>query len=860
MNEKTEDDSTRGDEHESAGASWTPLVAIALIGLAGLLLEVGYTRVVSFKLWYYYTYLVIGLAMLGLGSGGVALALSGRLASRRPLANVRSAMVFAALSAVIGFLVISWLPINTVAIWEYGTGASLRALGALLAICLLVYAPFLGVGIAVASLISSGGSRISRLYFADLVGAGVGCVLAVPAIWFLGAPRAVIGAAAVFALVAVMLAWSPQSKVVAVTGRSAQRRSATQKHWRIASGAIAAVLVGLVVAAPLLPDVIPEKSKTPKWGDTASSGWGPVFRVDVVPVSRDDAIVMHDGTFGSGLHRFDGDVQTLGRYDTDPRRWAFDVLENDSPEVLIVGSAGGNEILASLHFGAETIQGVELNPVTVGLLRGDWADFTGHLLDRPEVDVDIGDGRSYIARTDRTFDLIWYVAPDSYAATNAASSGAFVLSESYLYTVEMIEEALARLKPGGVIVAQFGEVDIETKPNRTARYVATTVEALRRQKVADPAQHIMVATTGADFGSLSTIIVSRDPLTAPAENRMTSSVRQVPHSAVRYMPNVEPARPVQGSPASASQAATIIADLARSEDRAQTDQILATYPYDVGAITDDAPFFWHFRSFPDVFGDFGTAVKTIDPEDSIGERVLILLAMITVVLAAAALLLPFASVRSTWRALPGKAWSGLYFASLGLAFMLFEVSMIQRLVLFLGYPSFSLTVTLASLLVFAGLGSLWSGRLDRRFRARRPVLVLFVFLALVVIWAVYALFLDAIFDALLDSGVLVRIVVAFALLAPLGLCLGMFMPLGLAEVNRLSSPTDGPPEDSSGLAKTYTAWAWAVNGFSSVVGSVGTTMLAMTFGFSTVQVMALATYGLAALAFWRLAMKVRTVA
>jgi hypothetical protein len=107
---------------------------------------------------------------------------------------------------------------------------------------------------------------------------------------------------------------------------------------------------------------------------------------------------------------------------------------------------------------------------------------------------------------------------------------------------------------------------------------------------------------------------------------------------------------------------------------------------------------------------------------------------------------------------------------------------------------------------------------------------------------------------------LVRIVVAFALLAPLGLCLGMFMPLGLAEVNRLSSPTDGPPEDSSGLAKTYTAWAWAVNGFSSVVGSVGTTMLAMTFGFSTVQVMALATYGLAALAFWRLAMKVPTVA
>ncbi len=81
----------------------------------------------------------------------------------------------------------------------------------------------------------------------------------------------------------------------------------------------------------------------------------------------------------------------------------------------------------------------------------------------------VGDGRSYLAKSDDDYDLIWFVAPDSYAASNAASSGAFVLSESYLYTREMIEESLVHLATDGMVVMQFGEVDYEARPNRTAR-------------------------------------------------------------------------------------------------------------------------------------------------------------------------------------------------------------------------------------------------------------------------------------------------------------------------------------------------------------------------------------------------------
>src|SRR5690606_4711674 len=134
----------------------------------------------------------------------------------------------------------------------------------------------------------------------------------------------------------------------------------------------------------------------------------------------------------------------------------FRVLGDEPPaRELIIGSAGGQEILTSLYFKAPNIEAVELNPVTTSLLTDHFADYTGHLPERPEVHLTQGDGRSYLARQDGQYDLVWFVAPDSYAATNAASSGAFVLSESYLYTKEMIKETLEHLTDDGIMVVQF---------------------------------------------------------------------------------------------------------------------------------------------------------------------------------------------------------------------------------------------------------------------------------------------------------------------------------------------------------------------------------------------------------------------
>ena len=96
-------------------------------------------------------------------------------------------------------------------------------------------------------------------------------------------------------------------------------------------------------------------------------------------------LLAHDGTYGSGLHEWNGDVSTLNFYDTDTRAIPFDVLGKAPKHELIIGSAGGQEILASLFHKAPNIEAVELNPVTVDLLKHKYADFTGHLTENPAV-------------------------------------------------------------------------------------------------------------------------------------------------------------------------------------------------------------------------------------------------------------------------------------------------------------------------------------------------------------------------------------------------------------------------------------------------------------------------------------------
>lgn len=774
---------------------------IFAISFASLLLEIAYTRLISFKLFYYYTYLVIGLALLGIGCGAVLVAISGRLRRAATDTILTWGLLLGALSIGAGYLVIATLPIATFKIWDYANAStSIANAWRLLVVCLILFASFLAIGVMIATLFGRGAAKIGRLYFADLLGAGVACAIVVALLARAGATSTIFVAAVILAACGARLAW--------VTGR---RPGA-------AIGAVLAVLLAVgVFAAGVLPEIRLDAIKHELAGNPTFSEWSPIFRVDALKLP-DRYLLFHDGLPGSAIYPYNGDPSTLSRFDTDLRALPFSVHPKPPGDVMIVGAAGGHEVLTSLYFDAGRIDAVELNPVTYSWVKKKLAAYSGHLADNPKVHYVRADGRSYIARTDRDYDLIWFPAPDSYAASSAATASAFVLSESYLYTSEAIVRSLHHLRDGGVLAAQFGEVDFKTKPNRTARYVGTARHALAKLGIDDPRSHIIVSTSPTNFGAadVSTILVKRQPFTAAEVAGYKARLAKIPGARMQYAPG----EPTPGTPVS-DLVTTPSAELGRFYDG---------YRYNIRPVLDDSPFFWHFRTFGQTLKRYGATLERADLEVGIGERVLVLLLGIAVLLAGVFLILPFLAIRRTWRALPAKGTSALYFAALGFGFMFFEITLIQRLTLFLGYPTYSLTVTLASLLLFTGVGALLSER--RKGSVARTIP--YVAAAIAALTLFYLFVLPSITDGALGWPLAARVALAFVFLAPLGLCLGMFMPLGLGTVAGMSA-----------YPREYVAWGWAVNGFASVIGSVLTTILAMTYGFRTVLVLALVVYAIA---------------
>ena len=778
------------------------MVEIFAISAAALLLEISYTRIISFKLYYYYTYLVIGLALLGLGSGAVIVAVSRRLdrLDTRPL--LTRCTFAAAAGVVVGYVAVAITPLDTLQIWTGDRGAQLAATGQLLVIALGLYISFLPIGMCIAALFSRRPKDINRLYFSDLAGAALACLVIVPLI-------ATIGPVSVIAIVAITLV---------ATGLHL-----AEIDWRTSAGRFAAVFTAVVVLLLLIvvarpgnaPEIRTEESKGVRPGmQLASTEWSALFRVDALALPE-NTILFHDGIWGSAIWPWDGDPTSLTRFDDNDRSIPFAALGEPPERILIIGAAGGNEIQAAIHFGAKQIDAVELNPATADLLEGQYAEYTSQLTERPEVNYVVGDGRSYLARSDNAYDLIWFVAPDSYAASNAASSGAFVLSESYLYTREMLEESLDHVTTDGMVVMQFGEKDYEGRPNRTARLAATARTAYDAR--GDDFSAKIAVTTSLDEGffyGVSTTMMKVRPFTSDELDRIEAQVANVPGAIARYLP---------GRPGDDGAPVNEIISLPDGD----VDSFIDDYPYDVSAIDDNRPFFWHFTPFSDVIGDVGSPVSDLDVEIGIGERVLLVLLGISILLAAVFLLLPFVLVRSTWRALPNKATTAPIFALLGLAFISFEIVLIQRFSLLLGYPTFSLTVTLMAILLSTGVGALvserWHGA-PRRMLASLAV-------AIVGLGLFYGLLATSLEGTLQSWPLLAKAGVVALLCAPLGFCLGMFMPLAITLVAR-------DPAHS----REYVAWGWAINGFFSVIGSTLTTMASMTFGFRTVLIASVVLY------------------
>jgi spermidine synthase len=757
----------------------TLLVGLGLTSFAALLLELALTRLFSVVLFYHFAFLAISIALLGLGAGGVfAYLLKKRLArfSTRALAArlcmINSVLVFLVLEVVLH------VPVSLTV-----TGENFLRLSILYVDSSI---PFFLTGLLFSVVFARETWRVPRLYGADLCGGALACLAVVPLLNFVGGPNTILAAAVAMAVAGVVWAQSSAARKLAAT--------------------LAAAFVLLIAAnySNRLIDVVYAKGifRDPSWVEFAR--WNALSRVEVDRQGQGKAIVI------------DADAST-SIMNCDLAHWSGSRCEEDQMsappalanalrprgEFAIIGPGGGVDVLRAVANGSPSVTGIEINPIIAStIMRGRYADYSQHLYERPEVHIHVTDGRSYLRSTSQQFDVVQMTLVDTWASTAA---GAFALSENNLYTVEAFREYFQHLKPDGMIAITRWEFQ---QPREALRVVSVAMQALHTLGVENPARNFIVASQGAldEDGIPVVVLAKKTAFTADEESAAQAFFGRYAEIRPLYLPSQPNHNP--------------FSDLIASNDPYRFAQ---TYAYNVSPVTDNAPFFFFTLKAGQVLGEEGLQ-HGIDWKVNLGVLVLLLVLAISAVAVLAFLILPLALQGGRHSPLPL-----LYFVAVGLGYILVEISFIQRFVLFLGHPTYALTVVIFLLMLSSGAGSLFSRRwLPRTEMVWMPLVL--VILALVIDIFLLPHFLPAWVGLQLGY----RFLISGLLLVPLGFVMGMPFPTGLRALgvrSELDVKNNDAPNGTTS-ADNAVEWAWAMNAAASVLGSVVAMVIAIQFGLT----------------------------
>ncbi|MGH3921341.1 MAG: hypothetical protein ACRDTT_00400 [Pseudonocardiaceae bacterium] len=786
-------------------------LGVGSVAAATLLYEVALTRIFSIAYGYHFAFLAMSLGLLGLGASGTLLGL--RSPSRRPLPPTLLARLAAAasLALVCGYAVSNLIPFD-----PYRVGWEPSQL-ALLAAYLLCYAvAFLLAGLVLGLPLTRWPERASGLYGAVLVGSAAGAGIAL-VVLDRADPTVAVLLAGLMAAVGSFGFACARSEAETPAGRTDR-------------------FVGLTAAGLVLVLLW----QTPSWLEIRLSPYKPLSQLESFPDAqvlerRSSAASRIDVVSSSAIHSapgltlqyqgnlpeqsavvLDGEVVlpltaraglTPGFIDGLPTSLAHRL--RPASRTLVLEPGGGLEVLSALELGARSVVAVENNRLLAQLLASHLSSQAGGVYADPRVELVVSNPRGYLSRAQETFDLVTLALSENRRAVTA---GAFSLSETYPLTAEAFDAYLAHLAPGGLLVVHRW---LQLPPTEELRAAALVADALRRAGKS-PATSIIA------IRSFSTMLIlaKQEPFTQPEIELAKAFARQRQFDLVWY-PGIQPGEANVANVLRRDRYHESFQDLLSDEQA-----LYQRYEYDVTPPRDTRPFFFHFFTWEQTPTVIALLGRTWQPFGGSGYLILVALLVLTTGLSLALLLAPAAAIRrrDLDRAVRNsRAPPMVYFAALGLGFLLVEVALVQRFVLFLDHPARSFAVVVFGILAFSGLGSMVSARIPWRGALA----------ALVAAVALYPVVLSAVLPASLGWGLGVRIGITLLLLAPLGFLMGIGFPRGLVSLGA-TRPSRLP-------------LAWGVNGFTSVVSAILAAMIALSWGFEVVFFCAALAYAVALL-------------
>jgi len=773
------------------------LTGVFLTCMCSLMLQIMETRALSVVVYYHLAFFAIGVAMLGMTAGAL-------IVFYRFDVSYAPGALFDSMARVMSLFAWSVL-ISLVALLNLALQAqfdpTLTFVVSWVLALLILLPPYVLLGVVVSLALTRSSLKVSLVYGVDLVGAAAGCLVTLALLSLIDTYSAILVVGAVGA--GAGIAFGRASRLALPSAAAAPSGLLSRLNPRPAH-ALAALLLAAAVNVllgthGLRPIVV--KNTLEFASQLTEERWNSFSRVDMVMVPHSEAHLWSPSVFAphvlldQGWMRIDSNAGTpIYRYKGDPRE--LDFLRFDATAIAyfirhqgraaIIGIGGGRDLQTASVFGFRDITGVEYNPIFVRLFARDYRQFSG--AGRiPGLRLEVDDARSWFARSHEQFDLIQMSLIDTWAATGA---GAFTLSENGLYTVNGWKRFLLRLTPSGVFTVSRWHS--EKQLDETARILSLAMATLFAMGDADPASHLYLASNH----TLSTLIVGRAPLTTEEVGTLDEVVR-----SLGYQTLAAPGR-VAADPV-----------FARILDAHTVDELVRigrSTPLNLAPTWDTNPFFFNqlrlskpasmiraIESAPGVIRGNLTASLT-------------LLTLVAVSVVAVFLVLLAPARRSAHHA-PGRIllWSSAYFLLIGIAFMFVEISLIQRMSIFLGHPIYGLAIVLFGIILATGAGSLVSGR---ALRLSAPSLIgwpllLAVYLALLPLW------LGKVLDQVETGSLLERASVCLLIMAPAGVMMGFMFPTGMQLCTRIDS--------------RITPWLWAVNGSAGVLASGGTVLVSL---------------------------------
>ena len=768
-------------------------IGIFFMSMAMLMYEILLTRIFSVTMMYHFAFMAVSLAMFGLSAGAV---LVFKKMSSFNQSQIRQ-------SAVLGSLFFSL---------SSSLGITLYALAPISIFIAFLFSsiPFVFGGMVITLALTKLGRDPGKMYAADLGGAALGCLLLLFVMNFLDGVAAswLVAAIALFGALAFngVKSKSKLTKTIIVLIMLFALLSSVSVVSNLGGEPLVQIRIskGKITPKPVWErwnsysriTVVGNKDRLEK-----PLGWGLSAKYSGSLVNQLNLLI--DSGAGTALTKFDGNLSKLDflRYDITS---VAHYLKTDA-EVLVIGMGGGRDVLTGLVFDQKKIVGVDINEKIFYAVNDVFGDFTGHLDKNPKVEMVVGDGRSFVAQSDRQYDLIQLSLIDTWAAT---STGAYSLTENGLYTTQAWKLFLEHLKPLGILTVSRWYYD--GFPVEVYRLVDLARVGLSGIGVDKPKNNVIVVWqkvtkfSGLDPDGVATLLVSKDGFSNTDIEKIKNVSKELGFE-ISYTPN---------------ESSNEMYD--RLLDKSTGDDFYKQFRENIKAPTDDNPFFFQLMKL-NLGSNYATRMSTALGDSS---KLLVWLFILISILCGIFVLVPFVTGRKGLNFGPISA--SIYFAGIGVGFMLVEISQMQRLMIFLGTPTLSLAVVLFGLLLSGGLGSYFQTLfVGKRLKSRSLIVLSTMLVALVVSGWVMPIGIR------LLGGESQTVKILFSLISIMVLGFFMGMPFGIGM------------KSTAGKFKSSQPWLWSINGAFSVMGSVLAIIVAIGVGISAAYWLGVTSYLLA---------------